>query len=596
MGRIRISTAAAVLGGMLIGVLTITPSARATITASSITTPTDLSYFIADHDASSQTFTISGTTSGGNPAVDKLDIRCYYGTTSILVAGNVALDSSGAFSIATAGLAAIQARVCRLRAVPAGTTPSSVTPFAGPRIGVGERYSYKLTSGPNTGRLHNYYIYAQQLTGAFDFVALGDGDSFGPLYDGYLFDPTFANTTVTFYGNGGLLSAESGTPTRSEIRIDGVNAYDPGGATHINSDASGLPVLTYSYSLDPATGNLVIHETDPLVKCPDATYPPTTTSCATFVSAGVKDVRTMTQDHDGHIGWVTDVFTSTDGHAHSLDLLWNNAMRFRSNTAGDSSKLAYEFPGQSAFAMHAVGDVVSLPGSPGTILVKMSGAADGNTATGQGAIVYDRPLSAAAFTYVGQGESQFTLHQTGTIPANGSTRFRFAYAQAFKAADLATLAQTATTAFLNPLTVAKQGKGAGRVTSVPAGISCGTECSHGYPYGTSVTLTAKPSKTSAFAGWSGACSGAGTCTLDLIGNLAATATFDRICVVPKVKGRKAKRAKYAIRHAYCSVGKVKHAFSAKVKKGRVISQRPKPGTRLKAHAKVDLKVSKGRRR
>ena len=48
-----------------------------------------------------------------------------------------------------------------------------------------------------------------------------------------------------------------------------------------------------------------------------------------------------------------------------------------------------------------VGDDVSLPQSaPATILINMKGAADGDMATGQGAIVYDRPATKAKFVKV----------------------------------------------------------------------------------------------------------------------------------------------------------------------------------------------------
>ncbi|HEX2694682.1 MAG TPA: CARDB domain-containing protein, partial [Acidobacteriota bacterium] len=53
------------------------------------------------------------------------------------------------------------------------------------------------------------------------------------------------------------------------------------------------------------------------------------------------------------------------------------------------------------------------------------------------------------------------------------------------------------------LTVTKTGSGTGTVTSAPAGISCGTVCSFNFADQTVVTLTAAPSATSAFTGWSG---------------------------------------------------------------------------------------------
>ncbi|GMU74026.1 MAG: hypothetical protein AMXMBFR44_2250 [Candidatus Campbellbacteria bacterium] len=76
------------------------------------------------------------------------------------------------------------------------------------------------------------------------------------------------------------------------------------------------------------------------------------------------------------------------------------------------------------------------------------------------------------------------------------------------------------------LTVAKAGTGSGTVTSAPAGISCGSDCSQGYSSGTSVTLTATPATGSTFTGWSGACSGTGSCVVSMTQNRSVTATFN----------------------------------------------------------------------
>jgi hypothetical protein len=75
------------------------------------------------------------------------------------------------------------------------------------------------------------------------------------------------------------------------------------------------------------------------------------------------------------------------------------------------------------------------------------------------------------------------------------------------------------------LTVTKSGTGSGTVTSDPAGISCGSDCTEDYTYGTVVTLTATPDEGSTFTGWSGACSGTGTCTVTIDSAKSVTATF-----------------------------------------------------------------------
>ena len=145
------------------------------------------------------------------------------------------------------------------------------------------------------------------------------------------------------------------------------------------------------------------------------------------------------------------------------------------------------------------------------------------------------------------------------------------------------------------LMVTRAGAGAGTVTSAPAGIDCGTSCSAPMA-AVPVTLTATPAAGSAFTGWSGDCSGKGVCTLTMSADHSVAATFARRCIVPKLKGKTLAAAKKAIKRANCSVGKVTKRFSAKVRKGRVISSKPKAGAKLAPRAKVKLVVSKGRKR
>ena len=73
----------------------------------------------------------------------------------------------------------------------------------------------------------------------------------------------------------------------------------------------------------------------------------------------------------------------------------------------------------------------------------------------------------------------------------------------------------------------KAGTGTGTVTSLPAGIACGADCTDEFAAGSSVTLFANPGANSTFDGFTGGgCSGSGsTCTVTVDQAKTVTATF-----------------------------------------------------------------------
>lgn len=85
-----------------------------------------------------------------------------------------------------------------------------------------------------------------------------------------------------------------------------------------------------------------------------------------------------------------------------------------------------------------------------------------------------------------------------------------------------------------PLTVTRSGAGSGTVVSTPTGINCGSTCSANYGSGALVTLgqTANPGST--FSGWSGSCSGTGSCTVAMSAAMNVTANFSpsSVCFTP----------------------------------------------------------------
>ena len=68
-------------------------------------------------------------------------------------------------------------------------------------------------------------------------------------------------------------------------------------------------------------------------------------------------------------------------------------------------------------------------------------------------------------------------------------------------------------------------KGSGTVTSTDGFINCPTMCSHTYASNTPVTLNATPGQGGTFSGWSGACTGTGSCNVTMTQNLSLKASF-----------------------------------------------------------------------
>ena len=78
------------------------------------------------------------------------------------------------------------------------------------------------------------------------------------------------------------------------------------------------------------------------------------------------------------------------------------------------------------------------------------------------------------------------------------------------------------------LLVDKSGSGTGTITSIPAGINCGSTCGYSFTEGEQVTLNASPdSNLDRFTGWSGACSGLGACVVTMSESRSVTAGFER---------------------------------------------------------------------
>ncbi len=122
--------------------------------------------------------------------------------------------------------------------------------------------------------------------------------------------------------------------------------------------------------------------------------------------------------------------------------------------------------------------------------------------------------------------AEFTVQSdtaiSATVPGNGTTGV-IQLVGPSKTVESATPFRMA-----YPLTLAVTGEGAGSVTSFPAGIDCGSTCSHEFDVDATVNLTAVADSGSVFNGWIGACTGMNrTCVLTADATKTAIARFER---------------------------------------------------------------------
>lgn len=121
-----------------------------------------------------------------------------------------------------------------------------------------------------------------------------------------------------------------------------------------------------------------------------------------------------------------------------------------------------------------------------------------------------------------------TLSQSGTLQVRHCVDSRNNIAESNESTADNCKQRNLTVAALYSLNVSKAGSGNGTVSSNPSGINCGGSCSAQYTGGTNVTLTANPSASANFIGWSGAgcaSAGAGACVVSMNSAQTVSARF-----------------------------------------------------------------------
>ena len=247
-----------------------------------------------------------------------------------------------------------------------------------------------------------------------------------------------------------------------------------------------------------------ITESDPFVKCsPEATDPPTKTSCTSLLATGVTLERTWTITASAHVAAMLDVWRSTDGAAHEIAVDYYE--EFEQSEEGGGLGV-FDFPGTAGFAGTTAKETVALPGGPGTILYKYnSNTPEGGDGTyPQGAIAYDRspsgPLNVTTPTSADEGETVYEAPYKFLLPAGGTSVLRMTHAQGFALPEVKAQAEAAIAGFAPTISIAAPANGAKLETESPAVAVSGSATDTGAL--ASLTVNGAAVTVGADGGWS----------------------------------------------------------------------------------------------
>jgi hypothetical protein len=448
MKKIRGGTAALAL--LLTFVFAASAQAVTTnFTTSNVTSPADGSLLFQNLDTNpNATITVSGTTNWTKSDTSNLfDIGCYSGTndyhdyegTAISGSGpGLALSPDGSFS-ATVPYSFFKSGTCNLVAVPHGTS-TSVLPAGdtGARVTFSYFQTYQTSTG---GPTYDYTFDDVTLSASAEAASIDDCGPFTDLVDGTSamnVGPDLFYCAGSFYNSAADFS-NAGTEdlSRSEIQVDGQNAYGSASADALFTGSSalpGFPALTASVdSFDTSTRDAQTTESEPLVKCtPDDAYSPTSSECTAFASTGVGIKRVTDYTDGGRVSTVTDTFTSTDGQAHSLDLQYETDL--------NSTSAGWELPGQTSFSQESTGATGPAPSSaPDTVYAIDNTAQPPSLVNPVGAMTFSTPYSSVSFDntlWPSYAESSALFDYQEMVPAGGSTSITWSYATGTSLAEV----------------------------------------------------------------------------------------------------------------------------------------------------------------
>lgn len=307
---------------------------------SSIVVPSSNPSFLVDNEDAGSQLTISGniqdTTTNTPP--DHATASCVsgIGTNSEYMVGNYHAATVGSNWGTTVPMTSLGDGVCQLVLLPmigsssyGGWLPALNLNVAGPWLYVASQTRRTISGGPNDGAIDDFFVGAPQANGWGEYESAGacgldTASAFSSAGHASASALFYCNDYFEYY-NGN----DRNSGTRSGLLVDGNHAYLPEAAYDLTSyfnltTTGGIPNVSYSVSWDQSVGAPVITESEPVVECSPQpnVYPPTPSSCSSFVGAGVTLNRTIAQSAST-VAYATfaDTWTSTDGSGHTLDML-----------------------------------------------------------------------------------------------------------------------------------------------------------------------------------------------------------------------------------------------------------------------------------
>ncbi len=135
----------------------------------------------------------------------------------------------------------------------------------------------------------------------------------------------------------------------------------------------------------------------------------------------------------------------------------------------------------------------------------------------------ERSTSASGpFSKIATVGANITTHINANLPEATNFCYRV---NAFNASGVSSFSNVICAVTKATLNMAKVGNGSGQIVSVPAGINCTVSCAAQFSGNSTVALTATAAAGSFFTGWSGACTGTGSCTVTMNNQINVIANF-----------------------------------------------------------------------